>query len=889
MQLKAGQRFRLENDNDFIFINSGRVEVYAVTVDSSHFRQLCLFELAAGAAVFPALDSDSLIETEIFVLEDCELEFLGFYDKPVEILIPLMQLWFFELAKVSWLNSLADGGDEILIHWRNGLLFADCETLENLFTQFLDNEKTFSRLTNTHLQTADTVFTERMKTRMQDSQLLIDNSINRLIGESEHGATAVDAVNEAVFIVQTVAKALSLPVDNITIAPEFSARLDQVGLIRRLVQKANIHIRFVTLEEGWYTRDSGVIIGWKGEKLAAFIPETSSSYKMVTSSGAELLTEKSENVQQRGFLCYGGLPNKKLNIGDIVKFIGQHIFRADINTILGASLIAGLVAQMTPIITETIFTDIIPILDRQGLVTVTQVSLVVACTTAIVTAVRSVAMIRLITHIDTSLESAILGRLFKLPAQFFRSYTSGEISARLMGIMEVKSVLGGSFIPTVFDLVFSFWSILLMGYYSLKYTVLAVFLWLIYIVIMGFLYSRIVDYERNLIQSKNKISGLVQQIFTGLAKFRLAGAESAAFNLWSSLFSAAWSWNLKLRWQSNYSTIITSVQPLIITLILYDVISSDMVTAATQGLDPSESVMNSAKFMAFYTAFTGFNTSINSLVPVVAGLFKLRPAIENLMPVLETVPEAEDDKPDAGLLTGAIKVEHLSFSYKSDSPLVINDLSLSIAAGENVAIVGKSGCGKSTFIRLLLGFEQPKSGAIYYDNNDMSEVNLASIRSQMGVVLQNGQLMSGDILTNIIGTSALSIDDAWSAAAAAGIADDIKKMPMGMQTVISEGSSNISGGQRQRILIARALASKPSILVFDEATSALDNRTQAIVTESLNKLKTTRIVIAHRLSTIRECDRIIVFDKGKIAESGTFEDLVAQNGIFAELARRQTA
>lgn len=147
----------------------------------------------------------------------------------------------------------------------------------------------------------------------------------------------------------------------------------------------------------------------------------------------------------------------------------------------------------------------------------------------------------------------------------------------------------------------------------------------------------------------------------------------------------------------------------------------------------------------------------------------------------------------------------------------------------------------------------------------------------MGVVLQNGQLMSDDIFTNIVGTTALTQDDAWEAAKAAGLDEDIKKMPMGMQTVISEGASNISGGQRQRILIARALAAKPAILIFDEATSVLDNRTQAIVTESLNKRNVTRIVVAHRLSTIEDCDRIIVLDKGKIVENGTFDELVALN------------
>ncbi len=171
----------------------------------------------------------------------------------------------------------------------------------------------------------------------------------------------------------------------------------------------------------------------------------------------------------------------------------------------------------------------------------------------------------------------------------------------------------------------------------------------------------------------------------------------------------------------------------------------------------------------------------------------------------------------------------------------------------------------------------------------MAELNPVSVRTQMGVVLQNGQLMTGDIFSNIVGTLSLSQEDAWAAAEAAGIADDIRNMPMGMQTVISEGSSNISGGQRQRILIARALAGHPAIVVFDEATSALDNRTQSIVTESLKKMSATRIVVAHRLSTIREADRILVVDGGTIAESGTFDELVARGGLFAELVKRQVA
>ena len=893
MQLKAGQRYKLQDARKFALVNSGRIEVYAITRDIANFRQICLIELSAGAAAYPSFDEFELMDIVIYAVEDSDIELVGFNECPLASQIKLMRLWFSELAKLRWFKLLADRDDEMIVQWRSNSLFSNCNTLESLYLEFLEHERIFAMVTGVQFKNEDKRFTERLELRRRNSQLLIDNSINRLIDEVEVGnITTGNKLDEAIFIVRSVAENLSMSTANISISPEFVKRLDQVGVIRRLVQKGNMYIRFVTLEENWYKKDSGVIIGWYGNELAAFIPDSPERYRLITNNdprGVTIDSEVAAKIQNRGFICYAGLPNKKLTVKDLLKFIIKHIWKTDCQSIIVASFIAGYVAAVQPSITETIFADIIPIWDKEGLVTVTQIAIVAACTIAIVSAVRSVAMIRIMTHIDTAIESALLGRLFSLPAKFFRKFQSGEIAARLMGIMEIKTVIGGSLIPTVFDLVFSIWSLLLMIYCSLKLTVLAVFLWIVYLLIMAIIYSRIVNFERNLIKAKNEIAGLVQQIFTGLAKFRIAGAEEQAFNLWSRLFTEEWRWNLKLRWQSNYSSIIASVQPLIITLILYYIISNDMQTALEQGKDPSQEVIGSAQFMAFHTAFAGFNLAINTIIPTLAQVFKLRPSIENLQPILDEVPEVADDKMDAEMLTGSITVEHLSFSYGENMPDVLRDLNLKINAGENVAIVGKSGCGKSTFIRLLLGFETPKSGAIYYDNQDLSELNLASVRSQMGVVLQNGQLMSGDIFTNIVGTTALTMEDAWTAAESAGIADDIKKMPMGMQTVISEGSSNISGGQRQRILIARALAAKPSILVFDEATSALDNHTQAIVTESLNKLKTTRIVIAHRLSTIRECDRIIVFDKGQIAESGTFDELVSQNGIFADLAKRQTA
>jgi ATP-binding cassette subfamily C protein len=222
-------------------------------------------------------------------------------------------------------------------------------------------------------------------------------------------------------------------------------------------------------------------------------------------------------------------------------------------------------------------------------------------------------------------------------------------------------------------------------------------------------------------------------------------------------------------------------------------------------------------------------------------------------------------------------------------PLVLDDISFQIKPREFVAFVGPSGAGKSTLIRLLLGFETAESGSIYYDGQDLNMLNIQGVRRQIGTVLQNGELIAGDIFTNIIGSSLLAVKEAWEAAHQAGLAEDIKQMPLGMHTIIGEGGGAFSGGQRQRLLIARSLINRPRIILFDEATSSLDNRTQAIVSQSLERLQATRLVVAHRLSTIINADRIFVLQAGKIVQQGTYQELMEQPGPFAELAERQLA
>jgi NHLM bacteriocin system ABC transporter ATP-binding protein len=387
-------------------------------------------------------------------------------------------------------------------------------------------------------------------------------------------------------------------------------------------------------------------------------------------------------------------------------------------------------------------------------------------------------------------------------------------------------------------------------------------------------------YQRELRNVEGKISGLVFQIITGISKLRVAGAEGYAFAYWARQFAKQRRLAFRSRSIVNRMNVFNSILPVAATVAIFSAIAfrSEEAQALTTG-----------SFLAFNSALLQLLSAtivMSSSVVLVTSLF---PVYERIKPILHALPEVDRAKAAPGQLSGDLEVSHLSFRYEADGPLILKELSFHIKPGEFVAFVGPSGSGKSTLFRLLLGFDKPDRGAIQYDGQDLSVLDIDAVRRQVGVVLQQSRIMPGNIFNNIVGASLLTMEDAWEAARMAGLEQDIKEMPMGMHTVIGEGASTFSGGQKQRLLIARAIANKPRILLFDEATSALDNRTQAIVSESLERLQATRIVIAHRLSTIINADRIFVIQDGRVVQSGKYQELIKQPGLFAELAQRQLA
>ena len=720
-------------------------------------------------------------------------------------------------------------------------------------------------------------FTEQIRQRTENDQNVLEDSFFRMASVVMDKWDANRLEDERLIAKEAIDDILKFyhqkPVEIPDTIRDVNDQLEYV------LRPTGLMTREVELEEGWQNDAYGPMLGYLKEAgtAVALLPGTIYGYyfKDPATGKRTRITRKTARLFSREALCfYQPLPMKKLGIPDLLKYMKNSITYGDLVVIVLATLAVQLVGMIEPRVYSLVTGKILEGHNMNLMAGVGVFLLTSAFAAQLIGLVRSLLMQRINTKTSQAVQASVMMRILSLPVSFFRRYSSGELSSRANSVNSLCSMMLNNILSIGLS------SLLSLLYVAQIFSFAPALVWpSLMIILATVIMSLAVSFAQIGISRKRmKLSaeeqGMSYAVMNGIQKIRLSGSEKRVFARWGRLYAkgAQLEYNPPLFLKIN--TGITTAISLIGTIVLYYLAIQTNVGVS--------------QYYAFTAAYGRVMGAFSALAGIAVSVASIRPVLEMAEPILKAEPEVAADKQPVDRVTGHIEMSHVSFRYEENTPYVLNDLSLDIKAGEYVAIVGRTGCGKSTLVRLLLGFEKPEKGGIFYDRHDLNSIDPRSLRKHIGVVIQNGQLFQGDIFSNItISAPDLTLDEAWEAAEMAGIAQDIRDMPMGMQTLISEGQGGISGGQKQRLMIARAVAPKPSILIFDEATSALDNKTQKQVSGALDKLNCTRIVIAHRLSTIRNCDRILVMDKGTIIEEGTYDDLIAQNGHFAELVARQ--
>lgn len=640
-----------------------------------------------------------------------------------------------------------------------------------------------------------------------------------------------------------------------------------------LLQQSGLLVRRVTLEGKWWKEASMPLLlhDTEGKQYTA-IPSGRGRYRVFIEGQEKILNGGMASAFQKEAVCiYRPFPSDQTGMKMVWKFLWESIPINDMWIIAGISLLVEVCGMIMPYINSIVYNTIIPSGTARQIPGIVVLVISTVFFTALIALYKELCVARIGQRMKAAGQSAVWWRLMQLPVPFFKKYDSGELYQRADAIEDICNIIGGRMLPTALTAMLSVIYLFQVSVFAqelLLPSVLIVVIQLAIILFTGIWQIRLREQENRV---HTQVTGISYQLVKGIQKIKVAGAQIPAFCLWAD----AWK---KMPLMGRPWITISPVTGKAVTLggsiVLY--------------YCAWKSSLSASDYIAFQTAFSSFAVSIQMLADFAFQFGSLKPAVHMLQPLMQIQPELYEDREYVKELHGRIELNQIRFRYVQDMPYVLDGLDLQIQEGEYIGIVGSSGCGKSTLMRILLGFETPETGSVYYDGKALEQMDLPSLRRRIGVVLQDGKLFAGDIFSNIaICAPRLTMDGAWKAAEKAGFADDIRQMPMGMFTMISEDGGGISGGQRQRLLIARAIAGDPGVLLFDEATSALDNETQSKVVDTLKDMKCTRLVIAHRLSTIQDCDRIIYLEQGRIAEQGNYEERMKQNGKFAKMAQRQ--
>ena len=544
-----------------------------------------------------------------------------------------------------------------------------------------------------------------------------------------------------------------------------------------------------------------------------------------------------------------------------------------------AGLGIALLGLATPILTKAVLGWMIP-QERRSLIVSTGVALgVAALLSGVFALVQSFAVAQITLNATRCVQASFWDRVLSLPPRFFRRYSAGDLTVRVLAVDQIQRIVSAQVIGVALATTFASVNLFLLFRYSVRLAIVAMGVLALSIVVIALAGRKVSVLASDGLHAQRRSSAWLVQLLTGIGKVRIAGAEDRFTGQYidqvreQAVSTARQTGVMGL--MGAYFSFAAALGPALFFLVI------------ELGWHGSTAEIDPATFVAFVSAYQILFASVTALSSVLGPLASIRPTLEMIQPLLDELPEGATHLDDPGTLRGGVELKGVSFRYGPNTPLAVRDLHLSVQPGQMLALVGPSGSGKSSITRLILGFDEPEEGQVLFDGRDLATLDLDRVREQFGVVMQDGRIMNGTIKANILGSGTLSDEDAWAAAESAALADDIRAMPMGLMTMVEP--STLSGGQAQRILMARALVRKPAVLILDEATSALDNESQAHVAAALEALGSTRIVIAHRLSTIRHADSIAVIVAGEVVEQGTYEELIALDGVFASLARRQVA
>ena len=657
--------------------------------------------------------------------------------------------------------------------------------------------------------------------------------------------------------------------DVVPLEQQFSNILHTHGIMKRMVQ----------LNDGWWKETSGPLLGrTQNGHLVALLPKwTGRSYYYINAEGIrqKVTRQRMEHdLEPEAYAFTKSLPLHRLTKREVIAFILASANNHSLIYMCLAALVVVLLGMIVPMANKFVFDTVIPAGNPAALAPIAGLLTGAAVAVLLFSFIRNLYILRVENILEMNLHNAVMARLFLLPARFFHSHSSGELTSKMSNLTQLCQQVNESVVGALLSGALSIVYFIQVGIYGGRLLAPAAVLYVLQTLMVVLYFRTVVRLNQQFISKNDTLNGMECNLFAGIQKIKLTGSETRAYTQWLNRYT-------------NTTHIIYNPRFLLrlfpSLLALMSVVNLLVIYYFTRRFS-----IETSNFIAFTSAFGMLTAALSEIIRQIPEMAKIGPQLDSIMAIAETEPEVSGPSAAISSLSGSIKISHLSFRYQEDMPLVIDDLSLNIKDGEYVGIAGASGCGKSTLLRLLLGFEIPLRGNISYDHYDLAKADKSELRRRIGSCLQNGRLFTGDIFHNITITAPWAThDDAWEALRMACMYDEVKALPMGLHTVITEDGGGFSGGQKQRLLIARALIGRPSILFFDEATSALDNISQKQVSDNLDRLHCTRLVIAHRLSTIRHCDRIIVLDKGKIAEEGTFEELMARKGLFYEMGLRQ--